>query len=116
MGFSRRNLLRLGDMLAAIETVEILLRERGGTVDPADRVGAFAMERGLEIVSEASRRIDPDLKSTEPDIAWTGIAGMGNILRHDYDKVDFAVVLRTAIEDLPPLKAALLRMRARVEE
>lgn len=115
MAFARRNLLRIDDMLAAIDTVELLLRERGGRVDPADRIGAFALERGLEIVSEASRRIDPDLKATEPGIAWLQIAGMGNILRHDYDKVDFAVVLRAAIEDLPPLREALLRMRVRAE-
>ena len=41
-------------------------------------------ERNLEIISEASRRIPDSLKEQEPNIPWKEIAGIGNMLRHDY--------------------------------
>jgi uncharacterized protein with HEPN domain len=75
-----------------------------------------AIERGFEIVSEASRRIPDALKSTEPDIPWQRIAGVGNVLRHDYDGVDPALLLAFIASDLPPLEAALRRMLERLPQ
>jgi uncharacterized protein with HEPN domain len=53
----------------------------------------FATQRGIEIVSEASRRIPGDLKAQHGEIPWADIAGIGNILRHGYDSLDHAVIL-----------------------
>lgn len=53
----------------------------------ADRRVRQLVERNLEIISEASRRIADELKATEPDIPWRDIAGIGNILRQDYGAV-----------------------------
>lgn len=75
-----------------------------------------AMERMVEIVSEASRRIPEELKATEPDIPWRAIAGIGNKLRHDYDEVAPALIWRVAVHDLPDLEAALQRMLTRCPE
>ena len=49
----------------------------------ADRRVRQLVERNLEIISEASRRIADHLKATAPDIPWREIAGIGNVLRHD---------------------------------
>ena len=38
-----------------------------------------AVERCIEVVSEASRHISDELKSTAPDIPWQRIAGIGNV-------------------------------------
>ena len=46
-----------------------------------------AVEREVETISEASRRVPKKLKATEP-----GIAGIGNVLRHDYEIVSDPVV------------------------
>jgi uncharacterized protein with HEPN domain len=45
------------------------------------------VERNIEIISEASRRVPGRLKATEPTVPWREIAGIGNILRHDYGGV-----------------------------
>ncbi|HEB79602.1 MAG TPA: DUF86 domain-containing protein [Rhodospirillales bacterium] len=42
-----------------------------------------AVERGIEIISEASRQIPPEMKSNYPDIHWQEIASIGNLLRHE---------------------------------
>lgn len=51
-----------------------------------------AVEREIEIISEASRRISRKLKAAEATIPWHEIAGIGNVLRHDYEIVSDPVV------------------------
>jgi hypothetical protein len=43
--------------------------------------------RCLEIISEASRRLPEAMKARHPSIAWSDMAGAGNVYRHDYDDV-----------------------------
>ncbi|MBL6931655.1 MAG: DUF86 domain-containing protein [Rhodospirillales bacterium] len=75
-----------------------------------DRKARQLLERNLEIISEASRKLPKNLKDGYPDIPWKAIAGIGNVLRHDYHKTYPVVLWETAFKDLPPLKAAILRM------
>jgi uncharacterized protein with HEPN domain len=66
-----------------------------------------AVLRNLEIVSEASRRISDELKERYPGVPWTGIAGAGNVYRHDYDEIDDRIVWDTATRGLEPLRDLL---------
>ena len=63
------------------------------------------MTRCLEIVSEASRRLSPELKARHPDIPWRSVAGSGNVYRHNYENVAQQIVWRTVHEALPSLRA-----------
>ena len=81
----------------------------------ADEVAVAAMERFVERISEASRRLDPALKALEPAIPWAEIAGIGNILRHDYDRVDPAILWNIATRDLPVLAQAVERLLATLD-
>jgi uncharacterized protein with HEPN domain len=71
-----------------------------------------AIERGIEVISEASRHLGRDLKAQHEDVRWKDIAGIGNILRHEYRHIDAAIIWRTVKNDLPPLKDALLALKA----
>lgn len=79
-----------------------------------DRRARQLVERNLEIISEASRRIPADLKGQEPSIQWQAIAGIGNILRHDYHETYPTVLWETCKKDLRPLKDAIDRIGTRV--
>jgi uncharacterized protein with HEPN domain len=48
----------------------------------------LAVERLLEIISEASRHIPVDMKAKEPNINWRRLADLGNWLRHAYHRTD----------------------------
>jgi uncharacterized protein with HEPN domain len=70
-----------------------------------------AVERGIEVISEASRHLGRDLKAQHKDVRWKDIAGIGNILRHDYQRIDASIISKAVKDDLPPLKEALLVLR-----
>jgi len=62
----------------------------------------FIVERGIEIISEASRRLPADLKATRPEIEWASIAGIGNVLRHNYHTISNKIIWDVVQADLPP--------------
>ncbi len=72
------------------------------------------VERNLEILSEASRRLPNEYKDREVQIPWRAIAGIGNVLRHDYHETYPTVLWVTCEKDLKSLKDAVLRIDALV--
>jgi uncharacterized protein with HEPN domain len=70
-----------------------------------------AVERGIEVISEASRHLSRDLKAQHKDVRWKDIAGIGNILRHDYQRVEASIIWKAVKDDLPSLKEAPLALR-----
>jgi uncharacterized protein with HEPN domain len=101
---------RLADILEALagieETIEGVSFERYQHVWHIRR----AVERGIEIISEASRHISAALKAQHPDIPWGDIASMGNKLRHEYGRIDDEIIWKVTQVDLPPLKRAVEAM------
>lgn len=69
-------------------------------------------ERNLEIISEVSRRLPQAVKNAESQIPWRDIAGIGNVIRHDYHDTYPSLLWKTCTRDLQPLKSALVRIRA----
>lgn len=68
-----------------------------------------AVERGLEIVSEASRHIPPEVRATRPDIPWKRVFALGNLLRHEYHRTDDEIIWRV-VTDLAALRLAAAAM------
>jgi uncharacterized protein with HEPN domain len=66
-----------------------------------------AVNRKFEIIGEAARHLSPQMRACLPDIPWTLITAMRNILIHDYDDVNLNVVWNTTRNDLPPLIAKI---------
>ena len=69
-----------------------------------DALRMYAVVRCLEIISEASRRLPPDLKARYPSIQWAAIAGAGNIYRHNYEEVLATKIWETVKLALPELR------------
>lgn len=97
---------RLIDIIQAIEHIRGELA--GVTLDDfeADWRKKWLVERGIEIVSEASRHLPEALKARYPEIPWRKVAGIGNVLRHDYERIAPDVVWSVAQNQLPVLEAA----------
>ena len=62
------------------------------------------VERKLEIIGEATKRIPDDFKQKHSNIPWKEMAGMRDILIHQYTEVDEDIVWKTIIQKIPSLK------------
>lgn len=60
----------------------------------------YAVTRCLEIISEASRRLDPGVRARHPNLPWRAIMGGGNVYRHDYDNLDESQLWLTVNDSL----------------
>jgi uncharacterized protein with HEPN domain len=78
---------RLTDIIEAIERVQSVLGQVSLEAFETDWQRRWLVERGVEIISEASRHLPIDLKARHPDIPWQKVAGIGNILRHNYESI-----------------------------
>lgn len=67
----------------------------------------YAVERCVEIISEAARRMPQEVQEKHPAIPWDDFKGIGNILRHGYDVIDDRVIWGVLKRHVTPLKAAL---------
>lgn len=100
-------------MIAAIDVSEAILQPAGRSLSAVE---VLALERTIEIVSEASRHIPEALKAEFATVPWRQIAGIGNVLRHDYRRISQTIITKVAIEDFPTLKIVLTMMRTALED
>lgn len=63
-----------------------------------------AVIRNLEIIGEATKKLTPDLRDRYPEVPWSRIAGMRDVLIHDYFEVDLQIVWDVVQNRLAVLK------------
>ncbi|MHB8342346.1 MAG: HepT-like ribonuclease domain-containing protein [Mycobacteriales bacterium] len=102
---SRSNEERLSDILAAIERIQqiwVAHTDRGTVID--------ACLFHLVVIGEAVNRIDDNLLEQEPDIPWSGIVGLRNVVTHEYHRIDEAEIAQVITTRLDPLREAVQRL------
>lgn len=62
-----------------------------------------AILRRITIIGEATKRLSRDFREQHPGIPWKNIAGMRDVITHDYDEIDLAEVWTVIHENLPEL-------------
>ena len=93
-------------LIAAGKTLDTLL---------ADWQATAALERYLEIVGEAVKRLPADLRSRYPSVPWKEIAGTRDHLSHGYDDVDHQVLWDAVQNDVPALLVTVEQMLKELE-
>jgi uncharacterized protein with HEPN domain len=74
-----------------------------------------AVERCVERVCEAVHRLGDRAEVLMPGHPWGDIRGMGNRLRHAYDRLDPGIIWNTACERVPALAADARQALARIK-
>lgn len=97
---------RLTDALEAIERC-LEQAKRGREVSEGDPLVQVWMVHHLEILGEACKSISVEVRTRHPDVPWSAIVGMRNVLVHDYFGIDLAEVWSTVDQDLALLRAQL---------
>ncbi|MCE5336617.1 MAG: DUF86 domain-containing protein, partial [Desulfobacteraceae bacterium] len=72
-----------------------------------DRKMQLAVERSLEIIGEAARKISEPLKTSHPEIPWKSIVGLRNVLAHEYGEILQERIWSVATQRIPELVSAL---------
>jgi uncharacterized protein with HEPN domain len=106
----------LNAILDAIEGIEAATAGKHLQEYTASWLIRHAVQRGIEIISEASRRIPEDVRVTQPQIPWARIVAVGNMLRHEYHRISDDIVWQIVIHDLPPLKIAIGLIESQLHE
>lgn len=100
---------RLQDILDAIRQIEIEQAKGKAAFNDSSLIQVWMLHH-LMIIGEAVRAIDPAFRQSYPSIPWRQIAGMRNILVHDYFRINPEIVWETVENHLPPLKAEIERI------
>jgi len=83
---------RLMDIIEAIERIHTVLMDIPLDAFETDWQRQWLVERGVEIISEASRHLTDELKARHPQIPWQKMASIGNVLRHNYESIAAPVI------------------------
>jgi uncharacterized protein with HEPN domain len=102
-------------MLDAIHGVETATRGKTSEDYRAADLLQRAVERWLEIVSEAARYVPEEMRVRTPEIPWSVVEAFGNKTRHEYQSIAARRVWKIVQEDLPPLRAAVESLYAEIK-
>ncbi|WP_255727721.1 HepT-like ribonuclease domain-containing protein [Rhodohalobacter sulfatireducens] len=74
-----------------------------------------AVIRQFEVMGEAVKKLDKELTNQYSDTDWTAIAGMRDLLIHQYFGVDLDLVWESVTEDLPKFKKTMMAIKKQLE-
>lgn len=91
------------------------------TADGKDRFMSDAMVqdavlRNLEVIGEATKRLDNAYRRAHPQIPWRAVAGLRDVLIHQYEGVDLDRVWNVVVDGLPGLKDAIAKLLPPLEQ
>lgn len=74
-----------------------------------------AVIRNFEVIGEATKRLSTEIKSAYPQVPWRQVAGMRDVLIHDYMGIDLNEIWNVVEQRLPLLKQTVAEMIAALE-
>lgn len=104
--------IHLEDILDSVDKIESYLdygevSENGFYENPQLQ---DSVVRRLEVIGEAAKRVPDDFRKLHPSIPWKKMAGLRDILIHEYDEVDFEQLWLVVTKDLPELRAEIQKL------
>lgn len=107
MQANNRDAGSLWDMVSAIYRIQEFTTNLTHSAYLDSGLIQSAVERQLEILGEAARRLSDEFQQAHPEIDWRRIIGLRNILIHRYDEIRQQTIWTTVISELDPLLTQL---------
>lgn len=107
---SRDYKVYLDDILEAIGWIRIYTTGLSYEEFQDDRRTVDAVVRNLEIIGEAVKQIPENIRLQYPDIDWKKIAGLRDILIHNYFGIDLELIWDILENKLAPLEQRVNQM------
>jgi len=102
-----RDVAYLWDMLDAARTVREFTTGVGLDRYIQDRKLQLAVERLLEIIGEAARRVSEAYRQAHPEIPWVGIVAQRHVLAHEYGEIKQERMWTVATQRIPELISSI---------
>lgn len=94
----------LEDIIESIERIQEYVKNKSKKAFENNFKLQDAVVRRFEIIGEAIKSIPQSVKNKYPKIPWKKVAGMRDVLIHEYFEVNLERVWKTIKEDMPRLK------------
>lgn len=115
MPLNDRDAAYLWDLLETAKEVHAIMQLQDLEDLLQDRLLQLALERSLENLGEIARRMSDGARQSIPDVEWTKIIGMRNVLAHEYGNIDHERLYVAAKRDIPGLIASLVLFQSEKE-
>ena len=103
----RNDRLYLKDILSAVKRIEKYTKHLSFRSFKKSDLVIDGVIRNLEIIGEAAKKLPPGIKEKYREVEWRKIAGLRDILAHEYFGVDLEVIWGIVKSKLPELKKAI---------
>jgi uncharacterized protein with HEPN domain len=107
---------RLGDILDSIAAIKGYVKGVDLAGFKHNRMMVDAVLRNIEIIGEAAKNIPAGMRKSHPEIPWTRIIGLRNIVIHEYASVDIETIWKIIKENLPGVEPQLKGISKELEE
>jgi uncharacterized protein with HEPN domain len=102
-----RDLAYLWDMREAAREVVEFVQSADLNCFRSNKMMRRAVERQIEIIGEAARRVSAEFQTKHPEIPWKLIVGQRHVLAHDYGDIVVERIYRVAVDKIPELLRSL---------
>lgn len=100
----------LEDVLEAVQKIRSYMDGLSYEAFQEDSKTIDAVIRNLEVIGEAVKQIPEPIRAAHPAVPWKKIAGLRDILIHEYFGVDLELIWDVTTHKLPELEASAIQI------
>lgn len=104
------------DILNAIKRIQLFATDLTKDTLRANEEKQSAILYQIIVIGEATKRLSPEIRAANPHIPWKDIAGMRDILAHQYDRININTLWDVVHRDILELGALITPLLPNAEQ